>query len=169
MKIPLPQIPRCGSQTRAPGLASPLTVTIHSTQFPWIVQQELRDSLASRQINQKFLYDSYRQTQKWLQLHQAYSPSRTDPDCQGCFDAAFVAAAEEIRSAIVHLIGLGCGGGQKDARLLGLLQTKTTRLFYSPVDVSTAMVLTAGRAASSFAAESNPLVCDLSSADDLTS
>ena len=144
-----------------------ITLSIHPSQFPWQVHEDLRKSLVLREVNHKFLYDSHKQTQKWLELHQVLSPSRTDPDCAACYDAAFAAVAERVRAPAIHLIGLGCGGGQKDARLLGLLQEKVPQRFYTPVDVSTAMVLTAHQVASSLASESHPFVCDLSSADDL--
>ena len=73
-------------------------------------------------MNHKFHYDSVKQTQKWLALHQAYSPARNDADCRAIYDRAFKAAAAKIKSKRVHVIGLGCGGGQKDTRLLKLLK-----------------------------------------------
>src|ERR1700693_2437140 len=93
-------------------------VTIHSSQFPDRVRRDFLQSLASRRVNHKFHYDSLKQTQKWLALHQAYSPSRTDPDCAAIYDRGFAAVASRISSESMHLIGLGCGGGQKDSRLL---------------------------------------------------
>src|SRR5580700_9194830 len=101
-----------------PDIAS---VTIHASQFPDAVQRELLDSLRSRQVNHKFHYDSVKQTQRWLALHQAYSPSRHDADCRAAYDQGFQAAAAQLPARRVHLIGLGCGGGQKDTRLAGLL------------------------------------------------
>src|SRR6185369_14050754 len=141
-------------------------VTIHSSQFPDKVQADLRNSLRLRQINHKFHYDSYKQTQHWLELHQACSPTRTDPNCAVCYDSAFAATTEACQKASVHLIGLGCGGGQKDTRLLRLLKPTSSRLFYTPVDVSTAMVLVAHQTASQVVAESHPLVCDLAVVED---
>jgi L-histidine Nalpha-methyltransferase len=69
----------------------------------------------------------------------------------------------------VHVVGLGCGGGQKDTRLLKLLKARGREIFYTPCDVSTAMVLTARHAALTIVPEKNcfPLVCDLATADDL--
>src|ERR1043166_2556775 len=146
-----------------------INVAIHSSQFPESVQADLRSSLRRRVINHKFHYDSYKQTQKWLELHQACSPSRTDSQCGACYDAAFAAAVKRSPSAAAPLIGLGCGGGQKDARLLGLLKERGQRLFYTPVDASMPMVLVARQTASSAVSESHPLVCDLSVASDLPS
>jgi uncharacterized SAM-dependent methyltransferase len=144
-------------------------VAIHPSQFPEQVRRDLLESLGSRQVNHKFHYDSIKQTQKWLALHQEYSPSRTDPDCAAIYDASFEAIARQIPNDSVHLIGLGCGGGQKDSRLLKLLHGSGKKVAYTPVDVSTAMVLTATQAASKVIPPQNcfPLVCDLATADDL--
>src|SRR5271166_3410124 len=56
-------------------------VTIHASQFPENVRRDLLESLRTRRVNHKFHYDSVKQTQQWLALHQAYSPSRNDADC----------------------------------------------------------------------------------------
>jgi uncharacterized SAM-dependent methyltransferase len=144
-------------------------VAIHPTQFPEQVRRDLIESLRTRSVNHKFHYDTVKQTQKWLALHQAYSPSRTDPDCAAAYDRGFSAVVSQVASKNVPLIGLGCGGGQKDCRLLTLLRDQGKTAFYTPSDVSTAMVLIARQAAISVIPSRNcfPLVCDLSSADDL--
>src|SRR5438552_1380927 len=129
-----------------------------------------RRSLPSRQVNHKFHYDSVKQAQQWFALHEAYSPSRTDAHCVAAYDRSFDAAAKRLASNRIHLIGLGCGGGQKDARLLKLLRDSGKDGWYSPCDVSTAMVLTARQAALEWVEQENcfPLVCDLATADDLS-
>jgi L-histidine N-alpha-methyltransferase len=150
-------------------MSSVVHVAIHSSQFPEAVRQDFLQSLRARQVNHKFHYDSVKQTQKWLALHQAYSPSRTDEDCGATYDASFAGAVERIDSGLVHLVGLGCGGGQKDARLLRLLQQRGKRIAYTPSDVSVAMVLVAREAALGVVGgrDCHPLVCDLASAGDL--
>src|SRR5262245_34930073 len=101
-------------------MSSTANVTIHASQFPEAIRRDLLESLRLRAVNHKFHYDSPKQTQKWLALHQAYAPSRNDADCAATYDAAFAGAAEAMGAPAVHLIGLGCGGGQKDTRLLQL-------------------------------------------------
>ena len=147
------------------------SVTIHSSQFPDAVRRDLLKSLRSRQVNPKFHYDSVKQTQKWLALHQAHSPSRNDADCAATYDLSFQAAVAQIKTRSVHLIGLGCGGGQKDTRLLKLLNAGDREIFYSPCDVSLAMVLVARQAALTVLPEQNcfPFVCDLASSENLHS
>ncbi len=143
-------------------------VTIHGSQFPENVRRDLLASLRTRRVNHKFHYDSVKQTQKWLALHQAYSPTRNDADCRAIYEQGFAAAAARVKSQRVHVIGLGCGGGQKDTRLLKRLKARGKAVSYTPCDVSTAMVLTARQTALAVVAPENcfPLVCDLATADD---
>lgn len=150
-------------------MSSLVDVAIHASQFPEKVRHDLLESLRTRAVNHKFHYDSVKQTQKWLALHQAYSPSRNDADCAATYDRAFEAAGAGIESRRAHIIGLGCGGGQKDTRLLHLLKQRGKEIFYTPCDVSTAMVLTARQTALAVvpAGSCSPVVCDLAGADDL--
>jgi uncharacterized SAM-dependent methyltransferase len=150
-------------------MTSVAQVLIHASQFPEKVRRDLLDSLRTRHVNHKFHYDSVQQTQKWLALHQACSPTRNDADCAAIYDRGFAAAAVRVKSKAVHVIGLGCGGGQKDTRLLKLLKKAGRGVFYTPCDVSTAMVLTARQTALAVLPEKNcfPFVCDLATADDL--
>lgn len=144
-------------------------VLIHASQFPPSVRRDLLESLRTRQVNHKFHYDSIKQTQQWLALHQAYSPSRTDAHCAAAYDQCFAAVPARLGVKRVHLIGLGCGGGQKDTRLLRLLRESGEETFYTPSDVSTAMVLVAQQTATAVIPAENcsALVCDLGAADDL--
>jgi uncharacterized SAM-dependent methyltransferase len=144
-------------------------VLVHVSQFPENVRRDLFASLRSRCVNHKFHYDSVQQTQKWLALHQVYSPTRNDENCRAIYENAFEAAAAKIKTKSVHVLGLGCGGGQKDTRLLKLLKARGKEIFYTPCDISTAMVLVARQTALEIMPEENcfPVVCDLASADDL--
>jgi L-histidine N-alpha-methyltransferase len=144
-------------------------IAIDASQFPENIRRDLLTSLATRRINHKFHYDSVKQTQKWLALHQVFSPSRNNPDCQRIYDEAFAASVQHIVQTRVHVIGLGCGGGQKDTRLLKSLKSGGRNVSYAPCDVSTAMVLTARQAAMEVVSDDEcfPLVLDLATADDL--
>src|SRR5262245_43383816 len=128
-------------------MSNTVEVAIHPSQFPETVRSDLLESLRLRQLNHKFLYDGVRQTSKWLALHEACSPARTDPDCEAAYDRSFGAVAERISGQVVHVLGLGCGGGQKDSRLLRLLLQGNRTITYTPSDVSLAMVLVAFKAA----------------------
>ncbi len=148
-------------------MSSVVSVAIHESQFPEAVTRDLLESLRRREINHKFHYDSVKQTEKWLALHEAYSPARTDRACQQAYDGAYEAVIRRLPEGLVELIGLGCGGGQKDVRLLQLIRARGLSARYWPVDVSAAMVMTARRAAAELAPEvvSHPFVCDLLTAD----
>ena len=149
-------------------LPSPIaSVRIHESQFPASVRRDLLASLRSRKLNHKFHYDSIKQTQQWLALHQILAPSRTDADCAATYDRAFAGAVSKISSPDIHVVGLGCGGGQKDTRLLKLLKAGRKQIFYTPCDVSTAMVLVAREAALAVLPGKNcfPFVCDLATAE----
>src|SRR5258708_11781509 len=124
-------------------MSSLVNVAFHPSQFPENVRRDLLQSLRSHQVNHKFHYDSLKQTQKWLALHQAFSPSRTDADCAATYDLSFAAAAKHITAPSVHLIGLGCGGGQKDTRLLQLLRPSGPQTSYTTSDVSRPLDLVA--------------------------
>ncbi|MGZ4974940.1 MAG: L-histidine N(alpha)-methyltransferase [Limisphaerales bacterium] len=144
------------------------SVFIDQSQFPEKVRADLVESLRSRRINHKFHYDSYKQAQKWLALHEAYSPARKDLDCQRIYEDAFRTVMQNAGRQ-VHLIGLGCGGGQKEAMLLRLMKERGTDVAYSPCDVSLALVLTALTNASGLVEDGkcSPVVCDLAEADNV--
>lgn len=145
------------------------TVTVHESQFPENVESELLRSLRSGNVNHKFHYGSYQQTAKWLRLHEAYSPARTDPDCARIYEQSYTGLLPLLNSDKVHLIGLGCGGGQKDVHLLEILRQGHKTVTYSPVDVSVPMVLVARTAANRVIPHQSiyPVVCDLATSGDL--
>jgi uncharacterized SAM-dependent methyltransferase len=150
-------------------MATVVSVVIHASQFPQNVQRDLVESLRRREINHKFHYDSVKQAQKWLALHAAHSPWQTDADCRETYDRAFRTVAGRMISGGVHVVGLGCGSGQKDLLLLQRLSGDGKKLSYTPCDVSTALVLTARQSVAALpdGEECRPLVCDLQTADDL--
>lgn len=144
-------------------------IRIHASQFPENVRRDLLASLHTRRVNHKFHYDSVKQTQKWLALHQIYSPTRNDAGCVAIYEKGFAAANAQIKSSKIHVLGLGCGGGQKDTRLLKILAASGKEAFYTPCDVATAMVLVARQTALTVVSVEKcfPFVCDLAAADDL--
>jgi L-histidine Nalpha-methyltransferase len=152
-------------------MSSVVNVAIHESQSPENVQRDLLVSLRTRRVNHKFHYDSIKQTNQWLALHQVYSPSRNDRDCAATYDRAFTEAIAQIRAKQVHVLGLGCGGGQKDTRLLKLLQARNLSASYTPSDVSVAMTLVAQKAARIVLPANRifPFVCDLATAKNLSS
>ncbi len=150
-------------------MTTSVQVTIHPSQFPDSVRRDLLASLRTRRVNHKFHYDSVKQTQKWLALHEAYSPARRDKDCLVTYNRAFDRATAQIKARQIHVIGLGCGGGQKDVQLLRRLQARGKKISYTPGDVSVALVLVARAAALKILPPKKcfPFVFDLATAEDL--
>lgn len=146
-------------------------VFIHESQFPEAIERELIRSLRARRINHKFHYETPKQALKWLALHEAHSPARNDAQVLATYDQAFNAVAAQLKTNAVRVIGLGCGGGQKDVRLLELLARRGRQLAYTPCDVSVPLVLVARERALSCVDELNihPLVCDLALTKDFNS
>jgi L-histidine N-alpha-methyltransferase len=145
-------------------------VFIDRSQFPEALRRDLIDSLRARAINHKFHYESYKQAAKWLALHEAYSPARCDPSCLRIYDDAFTAAAASLKMPHVHLVGLGCGGGQKEARLLEPLRERHSAITCTLSDVSLPLVLTAREAALRVIGEPecHAAICDLGTTNDLS-
>jgi len=143
-------------------------VFIDRSQFPENVRRDLLESLRMRAINHKFHYESYKQAAKWLALHEEHSPARTDASCARIYVEAFAAAASALSASRVHVIGLGCGGGQKEGRLLQLLHEQHRELTYAPCDVSLPLVLAAREAGLPFVGEGqcSAVVCDFATIKD---
>jgi L-histidine N-alpha-methyltransferase len=139
---------------------SSVPVLIHASQFPGVLKAELADSLRSRTVNHKFHYDSVKQTAKWLEIHRAFSPAVTDPDCGALYEAASAQAALMVAESRTEVIGLGCGGGWKDALLLRALETRSLSSTYWAVDSSVPMTLVARE---NTTPDARLLVCDLAS------
>ena len=137
----------------------PVSIWVDESQFPEAVARDLAECFRTRRVNPKFLYTSYRQAEKWLKVHEAYSPARNDPDCLATYDEAFANIGRIIENREVSLIGLGCGGGQKDARLAERLNGG-----YTPIDVSLPLVVTASQRVQR---PGQGIVCDLATATNL--
>lgn len=146
--------------------SSLIQVDVHPSQWPDQVRADLHESLRTRRINHKFHYESRKQSQHWLRLHEAYSPARRDADCQATYDRAFVAFAQALGSSSCQLVGLGCGGGQKERRLLELTANSSTDSSFIAVDVSWSLALIARSKAARVLPESHcrAFVCDLGKA-----
>ncbi|MDJ1185686.1 L-histidine N(alpha)-methyltransferase [Roseofilum casamattae] len=146
------------------------TVYIHPSQFPDRVYQNYLDGFLGREIDNRFHYDSVKQSQKWLKIHATYSPVITNDDCIQVYDRCFAKTAEQLEGdRKIQLIALGCGGGEKDARLLANLLDREKEISCYPVDVSLSLALISARAMekASSTASVQPIVCNLLAAEDL--
>jgi L-histidine Nalpha-methyltransferase len=144
-------------------------VSVHSSQYPDRLREELLESFRTRKINHKFHYETRGQAQRWLAVHDRYSPSRNDPASQSAYDAIFATTAKFVETPAVHIIGLGCGGGTKDMQLLEHVRKRGKMLVYSACDSSLPLVLTAQQKALEILdmRHVHDLVADFLKADDL--
>ncbi len=143
-------------------------VFVHSSQFPEQVYRDYLAGFSSKQINHKFHYDSVKQSQKWLKIHEKYSPSRNNEDCIYAYKKCFEKARKLLGdNRHIQLIGLGSGGGTKDNLFVSYLSQK--HLTYYPLDVSMSLsLISAQKVGMSFPDVSiQPIVCDLLHAGDL--
>src|SRR5512134_2156855 len=113
----------------------PVTLTVHDTQYPDRVTEQLRRGLRTRKLPGKFLYDSPAQAQRWLEYHQAYSPSRTEATLVALYQQAFHTALHRLRAVPLHYVSLGCGGGTKDLLFLQQATARHTSLCFTPMDI----------------------------------
>ena len=145
------------------------TITIHESQWPEALTRELHDNLRRGSINHKFLYESPRQVRQWLKLHELYSPARREAEFDSTYGAAFATVRDQLGPGPVHVIGLGCGGGQKETALLHQLRSSQQHATFTATDVSTGMVVTSLRAAWAHVdpTQCAGVVCDLALATDL--
>lgn len=145
-------------------------VYLHSSQFPDQVYQDYLAGFKQQNIPHKFHYDSVKQSQKWLKIHQVFSPSRNNQDCVVSYEQSFAKTAQILNNnSLVELIGLGSGGGTKDTLLLSSLVTTNKKLIYYPIDVSLSLaVISAQKARNNYPQVLvKPIVCDLLYADNL--
>jgi uncharacterized SAM-dependent methyltransferase len=140
-----------------------VTLTIHDSQYPDRVAEQLRRGLRTRKLPGKFLYDSPAQAQRWLAYHQAYSPSRTEPGLLALYQQAFQAALHALSPKALHYVSLGCGGGTKDALFLQQAVARCPSLLFTPMDTSVALVVETMRRVQSTipGLTTAPLVVDL--------
>ncbi|HKI98721.1 MAG TPA: L-histidine N(alpha)-methyltransferase [bacterium] len=148
-----------------------LPITLHASEYPEARREALLASLRALELPGKLLYESPAQAQRWLDYHAAWSPSRTDAALRTLYGKAFRAAVEAVGDNPVLLVGVGSGGGSKDADLLHRLSDAAPErhLHYAPLDASGALVaeaaLLARRRCKGVAL--HPLVADMAASPEL--
>lgn len=157
-------------------------IYIHPSQFPDQVFQDYIDSFTSKKINHKFHYDSVKQSQKWLKIHETFSPARNDDSCVNAYEQCCRQTADLISGLNTdnphgnpvirnNVIALGCGGGEKDKLLVSLLAKEQQVSVCYPVDVSSSLAIISAQKLREVdpTLAVRPVVCDLLHAQDLVS
>jgi len=120
-------------------MENPVSALVDPSRFPGRARDAYVESFRTRTMDHQFHYDTEKQAQQWLAIHESYSPARTDADCQETYARAFGECARVVGEGAT-LISIGCGGGQKDQALLACLPGAHS---YVPADVSLTLALTA--------------------------
>src|SRR5688572_28208714 len=102
-------------------MESSVMVTVDPSCFPGKARAAYLDSFRSRRMDHQFLYNTEKQAQLWLAIHEAYSPARTDADCRLTYAQAFRGVADFLGGGAINIMSVGCGGGQKDDEMLSVL------------------------------------------------
>ncbi|MFM8762489.1 MAG: L-histidine N(alpha)-methyltransferase [Solirubrobacterales bacterium] len=139
-----------------------IDVVVHESVHPEALAAELRDGLAGGEVATRQHYVSARQARLWREIAAAFSPARDEADGVRAYDAVNGLVADRVSGAGAHVIGLGCGDGAKERRLLDAL-AGTGPLTATPVDVSLPLVQVAvdRLAGAAGTALGRPVVCDL--------
>jgi L-histidine N-alpha-methyltransferase len=133
-----------------------MNAIVHPSQAPAQVEADRAQSIGERSIASKFLYETPRQAELWLKVHELFAPPA---DLAQTYHQAATTLAARWPHANGTLIALGCGGGEKDLAVLRALPQDTR---FVPTDVSEPLVLKAAQVV-----PATPLVFDLATADDL--
>lgn len=143
---------------------------IHESAAPAARTAALLRGLQQRKVPAAFHYETPRQARHWLALHAAYSPAQREAAGAAMYQQAGVATAAQLAAGEVLVIGLGCGGGQKDRWLVQACVERGLKVHYAPVDISLSLVLTAAQAAAPLVQQSGgrllPVVADLTASED---
>ena len=143
-------------------------VWIHPSLRAQAQARKRLESLQRGEIDHGFHYLGLKQSELWLTVHRRYAPLFADPSFVEIFRAISAQTAAGLAGRAVHVIGLGPGGGGKEAGLLQALQSAGCKLRYTPVDASLELALLSAEAAEPFVeTEIQPLAGDLSLLDEL--
>ncbi len=141
---------------------------IHSSLRAGELGKKRLDSLLRGEVDHGFHYQGVKQAELWLEVHRRHAPLSADPSFAEIFRAISSETAEGLAGQAVHVIGLGPGGGEKEAWLLEALQAAGCRLRYTPIDASLELALLSADVALPFVeTEILPVAGDLSLLEEL--
>jgi SAM-dependent methyltransferase len=127
--------------------------------------REVEESLRAGRLDPRLLYVTARQAALWREVALRHSPVQHRPAFAQIYDEAFAQIAGRFsRAPDIALAGLGCGTGEKEARLALRLRPppETRPLFFSAIDVSEDLVREASERLATAGAElRGSFVCDL--------
>jgi len=133
-------------------------------------EQDIIASLRANRIAPKLLYVTSRQAELWRQVFLKHSPIHGNPEFARIYREAFAGAAKMMPEGAIHIVGLGCGTGMKEAELCSQLQPDRRTVLFSPIDISRDLVdESAQRLAKAGARVVGDAVCDLTEVERVAS
>jgi L-histidine N-alpha-methyltransferase len=162
---------RPGTRLLPERMTSPcVSVAIHPSLFPEAVHARLRASFQTRRIHGAFHYDTARRAHRWMKVHAAHSPAVTADDARSIYDQAARESVVGLQPGPWGCIGLGCGSGHKEARVVAALAAQGPSATYLPLDVSLPLVLISREAALAQVPNLtvHPIAADLTDVSDLS-
>jgi hypothetical protein len=143
-------------------------IWVHSSVRAGPQKERRKSSLLQGAIDHLFHYQGVHQSQLWLEVHRKHAPLTAERSFEDIFRGISTQTALALRGKPVHVIGLGPGGGEKEAWLLEALRDAGCPLRYTPVDAGLELALLSCEAATPFLKTAPlPLVGDLSLLEEL--
>ena len=110
------------------------SLVIHPALNEQTLEQERILCLKQGRVNPKFHYETQKQSELWLKVHEQFAPPA---DVSGLYEGAGQYLSQLIKPDHLTLVGLGCGGGEKD---ISILRELPARVNFIPTDVSIPLV-----------------------------
>lgn len=122
-------------------------VRIDESVTPAALRTGLIAALEARRVDNRFHYIGDLASSRWRSLATSHSPAHDANDGVRAYDDAARVAIAALGNAPVHVVGVACGDGVKERRLLGALRSAgREHLSATPVDVSLSLVVAAAEA-----------------------
>jgi uncharacterized SAM-dependent methyltransferase len=110
------------------------SLVIHPALNEQTLEQERILCLKQGRVNPKFHYETRRQSELWLKVHEQFAPPE---DVSGLYKGTGQYLSQLIKPDHLTLVGLGCGGGEKD---ISILRELPDGVNFIPTDVSIPLV-----------------------------
>ena len=122
-------------------------VRIDDSVTPAAHRAGLIAALEARRVDNRFHYVGEPASNRWRALAASHSPAQDDDDGVVAYDEAAKAVIAALPEGPVHVIGVACGDGVKERRLLGALRSAGRgAISATAVDVSVPLVVAADAA-----------------------
>lgn len=122
-------------------------VRVHESVTPAAHRAGLVAALEARRVGNRFHYVGDLAASRWRDLAASHSPAHDDADGLRTYDDAARAVVALAPDGPLHVIGVACGDGVKERRLLGALRgAGHPDLAATPVDASAPLVVAAAEA-----------------------